>query len=115
MAALLISLFGHVEIKGRLVIFDKVGGTLGGMLAGVMIVSILMSVLHVPADADKTAEAAKQVPAISLFNDGYARSALAPLCIKAAPYMMASVMPMLPPQVRDRGAVPLLETIVLEQ
>lgn len=115
MAALLINLFGHVEIKGRLVIFDKVGGALGGLLVGVMVVSIFMSVLRVPAESERATEAAKAVPAISLFNDGFSRSALAPLSVKAAPYMMSSIMPMLPPEARDNGAVPLLETIVAEQ
>jgi uncharacterized membrane protein required for colicin V production len=109
MVALLFSLFGHVQIKGRLAIFDKVGGTLGGVAAAALIAVIFVTVLRVPAETDRAKEVHGQVPAMSLFDDGYTRSFFAPLSAKAAPYLLSSVAPMLPGQAKANGAAPLLE------
>jgi hypothetical protein len=112
MIALLVSLFGHVEIKGRLAIFDKVFGTLSGVVAATLIVVMLVTVLRVPAETERTKEVHGQVPATRLFDEGYGRSALAPLSAQAAPYLLSSVAPMLPAQARANGAAPLLEPML---
>jgi uncharacterized membrane protein required for colicin V production len=111
MLALLFSLFGHVEIKSRMAVFDKITGSVVGMLAGVMVVGILVTVLRVPYEGNKV-NSVTEMPAVQMFNSGYERSTLSPLFLKGAPYLLASMKPMLPPQVQARGAVPLLESIV---
>jgi hypothetical protein len=52
------------------------------------------------------------MPVVQMFNTGYEKSALSPFFIKGAPFFLASMRPMLPPQVQAKGAVPLLESIV---
>src|SRR4051794_19708753 len=53
MLALLMSLFGHIEIRNRLAVFDKILGTVLGFLAGVLVVGILITILRVPYEANK--------------------------------------------------------------
>jgi uncharacterized membrane protein required for colicin V production len=116
MLALMLSLFGHIEVRNRLAVFDKITGTMLGLLAGVLVVGILVTVLRVPYEANKTTlNSAADMPAVKVFNQAYEKSALSPLFLKGAPYFLASLKPMLPPQVQARGAVPLLESIIASQ
>jgi uncharacterized membrane protein required for colicin V production len=111
MLALLFSLFGHIEVKSRMAVFDKITGTVLGLLAGVLVVGILVTLLRVPYESNKM-NSVTEMPAVQVFNNGYEKSALSPFFLKGAPYLLASMKPMLPPQVQARGAVPLLEGIV---
>lgn len=111
MLALLFSLFGHIEVKSRMAVFDKITGTVLGLLAGVLVVGILVTLLRVPYESNKM-NSVTDMPAVQVFNNGYEKSALSPFFLKGAPYLLASMRPMLPPQVQARGAVPLLEGIV---
>jgi uncharacterized membrane protein required for colicin V production len=116
MLALLLSLFGHIEIKGRLAVFDKLGGTVLGFFAGLLVISILMTLLRVPYQASNgSVNAAADMPVVKVFNQAYEKSALSPYFIQAAPLLMRSVTPMLPAEVQQRGAVPLLQGIVAQQ
>jgi uncharacterized membrane protein required for colicin V production len=115
MLALLVSLFGHIEIGGKLAIFDKLGGTLLGMLSGILVVGIVVTMLHVPYEANKQKlNSGNDMPVVKLFNQGYERSALAPLLVKAAPVLVASIKPMLPPAAQEKGTVPLLEGVIAQ-
>jgi uncharacterized membrane protein required for colicin V production len=116
MIGLLFSLFGHIEIGGKLAIFDKVGGTIGGFLSGLLIVGVLVALLRVPYEANKeTLNVGSQMPVIQLFNDGYEKAFLAPVFIKTAPVLMSTVTPLLPREAKEAGAVPLLESIVSQR
>ncbi|HET9493754.1 MAG TPA: CvpA family protein [Chloroflexia bacterium] len=111
MLALLFSLFGHIEVKSRMAVFDKITGTVLGLLAGVLVVGILVTLLRVPYESNKV-NSVNEMPAVQVFNNGYEKSMLAPVFVRGAPYFLASMKPMLPPQVQARGAVPLLESFV---
>jgi uncharacterized membrane protein required for colicin V production len=111
MLALLFSLFGHIEVKSRMAVFDKITGTVLGLLAGVLVVGILVTLLRVPYESNKM-NSVTEMPAVQVFNNGYEKSALSPFFLKGAPFLLASMRPMLPPQVQAKGAVPLLESIV---
>jgi uncharacterized membrane protein required for colicin V production len=111
MVALLFNLFGHIEIKGRVAVFDKITGSVVGMLAGVLVVGILVTLVRVPYEGSKRATV-NDMPVVQVFNNGYEKSALSPFFLKGAPYLLASMRPFLPPQVQAKGAVPLLESIV---
>ena len=111
MLALLFSLFGHIEIKSRLAVFDKIIGSVVGLLAGVLVVGILVTLVRVPYESNK-GSSVTDMPVVQMFNTGYEKSALSPFFIKGAPFFLASMRPMLPPQVQAKGAVPLLESIV---
>jgi uncharacterized membrane protein required for colicin V production len=116
MLALLLSLFGHIEIRNRLAIFDKLFGTILGLLAGVMVVGILLTLLRVPYESSKLkVNSVSDMPIVQLFNQAYEKSVLSPFFLKGAPYFLSTLKPMLPPQVQAKGAVPLLESIVAEQ
>lgn len=116
MAALLLGLFSHIQIGGRAAIFDRIGGSMIATAAAVLIVGVFVMMLHVPYDAHKSdIELPKQMPVLILFNDGYGKSALAPQVAKLAPYMVKSVAPMLPSEAKEKGAVPLLESVVKEE
>lgn len=116
MVALLLGLFGHVQITGRMAIFDRIGGALVGTAASVLLVTVLIMLLHAPYDANKqNLDLPNQVPAIQLFNDGYNKSMLGPQVMKLAPYVMKGTEPMLPTEARAKGAVPLLESVVAVQ
>jgi uncharacterized membrane protein required for colicin V production len=116
MLALLLSLFGHVEIKGRAAIFDKIGGAMLGLFAGVLVVGILTVLLRVPYEANKTkTNAAVQMPVVQVFNQSYEKSALPPVFMKAAPLLMSSVTPLLPEKVQQKGAIPLFQSIMARQ
>jgi uncharacterized membrane protein required for colicin V production len=108
MIGLMIGLFGHIEIKGRLAVFDKVLGSLGGFLAGLIVLGISINLLHVPYQTHIQDINAADAPVVRIFNDGYDRSALSPLFVKAAPAALTTVTPMLPPEAREIGTVPLL-------
>lgn len=115
MLALLFSLFGHVEIKNRMAVFDKIAGSVLGLVAGVLVVGIFITLLRVPYEANKQKlNAASEMPVVQLFNQGYEKSALAPFFVKGAPYFLATLKPMLPAQAQEIGAVPLLESIVAQ-
>jgi uncharacterized membrane protein required for colicin V production len=111
MLALLFNLFGHIEIKSRMAVFDRIIGSVVGMLAGVLIVGILVTMVRVPYEANKLSSVG-DMPAMQMFNSGYEKSTLSPFFLKGAPFFLASMKPMLPPQVQAKGAVPLLEGIV---
>jgi uncharacterized membrane protein required for colicin V production len=115
MLALLMSLFGHVEIRNRLAVFDKIIGSVLGLLAGVLVVGIFLTILRVPYEAEQQKEnAAFQMPVVQLFNQAYEKSALSPFFLKGAPYFLTTIKPLLPSQVQAKGAVPLLESIVTQ-
>jgi hypothetical protein len=113
MLALLLNLFGHIEIKGRAVIFGKLGGLVSGLLVGAFIVGSLVTLLRVPtvSYAEKLNDTVN-LPVVQVFNNGYDRSALAPNIVKAAPLVIRTVSPFLPPKERARGAVPLLQSML---
>ena len=116
MLALLFSLFGHVEIRNRLAVFDKIIGSVFGMLAGVLVIGILITMLRVPYEANKQKlNSTSEMPVVQLFNQGYEKSMLSPFFLRGAPYFLHSLKPMLPPQVQEKGAVPLLESIVVQE
>jgi uncharacterized membrane protein required for colicin V production len=116
MLALLFSLFGHIEVKNRLAVFDKIFGSVLGMLAGVLVVGILITMLRVPYEANKQKlNSTSEMPVVQLFNQGYEKSMLSPFFIKGAPYFLQTLKPMLPPQVQEKGAVPLLESLVVSE
>lgn len=115
MLALLFNLFGHVEVKNRLAVFDKILGSILGMLSGVLVVGILITMLRVPYEANKQRlNSTSEMPVVQLFNQGYEKSALASYFIKGAPYFLYSIKPLLPPQIQQKGAVPLLESIMAQ-
>ena len=115
MLALLFSLFGHIEIRNRLAVFDKIIGSVMGLLAGALVVGILITILRVPYEANKQKlNAASDMPVMQLFNQGYEKSMLSPLFMRGAPYFLYSIKPLLPAQVQEKGAVPLLESIVTQ-
>jgi uncharacterized membrane protein required for colicin V production len=116
MLALLLSLFGHIEVRNRLAIFDKLFGTLLGLLAGVLVAGILITLLRVPYESSKQKlNPVADMPVVQLFNQAYEKSLLSPFFLKGAPYFLTTLKPMLPPQVQAKGAVPLLESIVAQQ
>jgi uncharacterized membrane protein required for colicin V production len=115
MLALLFSLFGHIEVRNRLAVFDKILGSVLGLLAGVLVVGILITMLRVPYESNKQKlNSASEMPVVQLFNSGYEKSALSPFFVKGAPYFLYSIKPLLPAQVQAKGAVPLLESIVTQ-
>ncbi|HEX8597463.1 MAG TPA: CvpA family protein [Chloroflexia bacterium] len=113
MLALLLNLFGHIEIKGRAMVFGKMGGLVAGLVAGVFIVGSLVTLLRVPAvsNTEKLNDTVN-LPVVQVFNNGYARSALAPNIVKAAPFVIRTASPFLPPKERAKGAVPLLQSML---
>jgi uncharacterized membrane protein required for colicin V production len=116
MAALLLGLFSHVQIGGRMAIFDRIGGSLFATLAAVAIVGVGVMMLHAPYEANKSdIELPTQMPVLVLFNDGYGKSFLAPQVTKLSPYLVKSVAPMLPAEVKSKGAVPLLEPVLKQE
>ncbi|MEA2575742.1 MAG: hypothetical protein QOH93_3040 [Chloroflexia bacterium] len=114
MLALLLNLFGHIEIKGRAVIFGKLGGLIAGLVAGMFVVGSLVTLLRVPvvSYAEKINETVN-LPVVQVFNKGYDRSALAPNIVKVAPFLIRTAAPFLPPKERARGAVPLLQSMLI--
>lgn len=113
MLALLMTLYGHIVIKGRAAIFDKLGGAALGMVTAVLALGILTAFLRIPYEANRQKiNPAADMPLFQVFNNGYEKSALAPSLINTMPLLMSSIKPMLPQQTREKGAVPLLESIV---
>jgi uncharacterized membrane protein required for colicin V production len=116
MLGLFLGVFSHVEIKGRLVVFGRVFGAVEGVLVGLAIVGTVVILLRVPYEAHKQSlDATSDAPVIKLFNDGYDRSSLAPLFVKGAPTILSAVAPMLPPEARVKGTIPLLWGVTAEQ
>jgi len=116
MVALLLSLFGHVEIKGRAAVFDKILGSVMGLFVGVFVIGILITLLRVPFEANQTKlNSAADMPIVMMFNSNYEKSTLAGQFMRTTPVLMSSVVPLLPPGTRERGAVPLLESIVAQR
>jgi uncharacterized membrane protein required for colicin V production len=113
MLALMLNLFGHIEMKGRATIFGKVGGLLTGLVVGAFVVGSLVTLLRVPtASYTEKMNDTVNLPVVQVFNNSYNRSALAPNIIKAAPFVIRSVSPFLPPKERTKGAVPLLQSML---
>ena len=116
MVALLLSLFGHIEVKGRAAVFDRILGSVMGLFVGVFVIGILMTLLRVPFEANQTKlNSSADMPIIQMFNSNYEKSTLAPNFIRTTPILMSSVMPLLPPDARDRGTVPLLASIIVQR
>src|SRR5688500_12847139 len=116
MVALLLSLFGHVEIKGRAAVFDKVLGSVMGLFVGVFVIGILITLLRVPFEANMTKlNSAADMPIILMFNSNYEKSTLAGNFMRTTPVLMSSVVPLLPAETRERGAVPLLESVLAQR
>jgi hypothetical protein len=114
MMALLFALFGHLSIKGRWQVFDRIGGSLSGFFVGIIILSIAITLLRIPHEANRLKlDPNGGIPAVELFNQGYDHSVLAPIFMRGAPYLVASTNPLLPPDAHIKGAVPLLESVVL--
>ena len=115
MLALLLTVFGHIEIKGRVAVFDKLGGSVLGLFAGVLIIGILVTILRVPYEENKDkAGVNASMPVVEFFNKGYEKSALAPTFLRSAPVLMWSVTPLLPAKARSQGGIPLLASIVTD-
>lgn len=115
MLALLFSLYGRVEVKGRAAVFDKMAGSLLGLFAGALVVGILLMVLRLPYEANKQKlNPVADMPAMQIFNQQYEKSALSSYFMKATPALVLSVKPMLPPQTQQKGAVPLLQAILAQ-
>jgi uncharacterized membrane protein required for colicin V production len=113
MLALLLNLFGHIDIKGRAVIFGKIGGLVVGLVAGAFIIGSLVTLLRVPTVSySEKINDTVNLPVVQVFNNGYDRSALAPNIVKAAPVVIRSFAPFLPPKERTKGAVPLLQSML---
>ncbi|MEO8287678.1 MAG: CvpA family protein [Chloroflexota bacterium] len=116
MVALLFNLFGHIQIRNRVAIFDRIMGTVLGLCAGVLIVGILVTMLRIPYEANKQKlDASAELPVVQLFNQGYDRSFAAPYLVKGAPYFLLSIKPLLPPEAQEKGTVPLLESVALQE
>lgn len=116
MIALLLTLFGHVEIKGRVAVFDKIGGGVLGVFAGVLTIAILITILRIPyLDTKGTPTPSNSMPVVEFFNKGYEKSALAPTFLRTAPVLMWSVTPLLPAEAKSKGGIPLLEGIVAKR
>ncbi len=116
MVALLLSLFGHVEVKGRAAVFDKVLGSVMGLLVGVFVIGILITLLRVPFEANQTKlNSSADMPIIQMFNSNYEKSTLAGNFMRTTPILMSSVVPLLPADARDRGTVPLLASIIVQR
>jgi hypothetical protein len=112
---LLFTLFGHISIKGRWAIIGKMGGSIMGLVAGLLIVGLVIATLRAPYESNKQKlDPNSGIAPVEAFNENYAKSFLAPYFMKGAPYMVASIQPMLPLEVRDKGAVPLMEAYVLK-
>jgi uncharacterized membrane protein required for colicin V production len=115
MFALLLSLFGHIEVKGKAAIFDKLGGSVMGLFTGVLIISILVTILRIPySETNKSIIDVKSMPVVEFFNGGYEKSALAPTFLRAAPILVWSVTPLLPTEAQEKGGVPLLSSLITE-
>ncbi len=113
MVALLLTVFGHIEIKGRVAVFDKIGGSVLGICAGVLTIGILITILRVPYEENKDKGGANSaMPVVEFFNKGYEKSALAPTFLRSAPFLVWSVTPLLPTEAKANGGVPLLASIV---
>jgi uncharacterized membrane protein required for colicin V production len=113
MIALLLSLFGHIEIKGRAAVFDRILGSVMGLFVGVFVIGILVTLLRVPFEANEAkVNSSADMPIIQMFNSNYEKSALADNFMRTTPILMSSVMPLLPTDARDRGTVPLLASII---
>lgn len=113
MIALLLSLFGHIEIKGKMAIFDKIGGTLLGLVTAVFVIGILVTLMRIPVEANKEKlNSTAQMPMIQVFNNSYDKSTLGPVFMRTMPILMYSVVPMLPADTQQRGAIPLLQALV---
>jgi uncharacterized membrane protein required for colicin V production len=116
MLVLLLNIFRHIEVKGRAVVFDKIAGSVVGLFAAVLVVGILITLLRVPYEVSKNKlNPATDVPAVQVFNNAYERSGLAPNFLKAAPLFIRTVTPLLPAGTKEKGAVPLLQSIVASQ
>ena len=115
MLLLLVNLFGHWEIKGRAVIFGKIGGLLAGMVAAAFAVTVVVTVMRSPiVSYDTKVNDAVNLSVVQAFNNGYNRSLLAPNLAKTAPLLLKSVAPMLPPDMKEKGAVPLLQSLATQ-
>ena len=113
MLALLLNLFGHIEVKGRAIIFGKLGGLLAGLVVGAFVVGSLVNLLRVPTVSyTEKMNDTVNLPVVQVFNNSYERSALAPNIVKAAPFVIRTVSPFLPPKERAKGAVPLLQSML---
>jgi uncharacterized membrane protein required for colicin V production len=116
MLVVLLNVFKHVQFKGRVVVFDKIAGSVVGLFAAVLVAGILIALLRVPYEAGKSKiNPATDVPAVQVFNNAYEKSALAPNFLKAAPLFIRTVAPLLPTETKEKGAVPLLQSIVVSQ
>lgn len=113
MLVLLLNLFGHIEIKGRAVIFGKMGGLVTGLVVGLFVVGSLVTLLRVPVVSyNEKLNTTVSLPVVQVFNNGYNRSFLAPNIAKAAPFVIRTTAPFLPPRERAKGAVPLLQSML---
>ncbi len=113
MLLLLINLFGHVEIGGRAAVFNRIGGMVIGLVAGTFAVGIIVTLLRAPVIANETKQNdTVNLPAVVVFSNSYDRSLIAPGLMKVSPFMLRTVTPLLPPDVKEKGAIPLLQSVV---
>jgi uncharacterized membrane protein required for colicin V production len=116
MLVLMFTLFGHLNITGRWAIIGRLGGSITGLAAGLLLVALTIALLRVPYEANKqNLDPNSGIAPVEAFNENYAKSALAPVFMRGAPYLVASIRPMLPLEVRAKGAVPILEPYALKQ
>jgi uncharacterized membrane protein required for colicin V production len=112
MLALLLSLFGHIQAKGKIAVFDKMLGSIVGFFTGIVVIGILVTLMRVPHEANtQSANAAADMPPVKVFSQAYEKSVLAPYFLKGAPLLLSSVRPLLPPEIQAKGAVPLLASM----
>jgi uncharacterized membrane protein required for colicin V production len=117
MLALLLGLFGHLEVgKGRAMMYDRVTGTILGAVTSVLLAAIVVTTLWAPYEANKQKlDANKDLAVVSLFNDGFSRSPLAAQVKQTSPLLLSSVKPLLPAEARESGAVPLFQSVVAKK
>ena len=116
MLALLLNVYGHIEIKGKAAVFDKLGGSVLGFVTGVLTIGILITILRIPYQENKDKPVAvSSMPVVDFFNKGYEKSALAPAFLRSAPVLMWSITPLLPKEAKENGGIPLLASIVAKR
>ena len=115
--SLVLSLFGHIAIKGRPMIYDKVGGTVAGLLCGMLLVGLTVMVLRIPHEANiNKLNAFPDTAVTTVFDNAYGRSFIAPQFMKnGTPVLLDSLKPLLPVEVKEQGYVPLMQSVAVQQ
>ena len=116
MVVLMFTLFGHINFSGRWAIVGRLGGSVTGFAAGLLIAALVIALLRLPYESNKQKlDPNSGLAPVEVFNQNYAKSALAPYFMRGAPYLVTTVKPMLPSEAREKGAAPILEPYALAQ